>query len=629
MKKEKILKIVKKLIIMIAIAIVLEVLLMGYYFCIKKIYRKKHLIGNDPIELQKNVFEISEKDEWGYNYLIYNDKVSNVYNVEVIMKEENNDAYIRVLFNNDAKIMNKQDKEQKIFKAYFDNTTLNGFKIAFIEQEIAFENIDKIVINDNLNYVKDSSFSFSNFLIFLGIIFFIDLIIVCLKKIERKDIKIKKEKMFLIIALTIGTIFCFTNLVFTKYDEHAHFWRAYELSVGSIVSGKQNRIPKSVFDVIINKDSVLEIEGKSSYNKTLNKLNMQLNPENTSNKLVGATAGLSPFSYIPQIVGITIGRIMKLNPVIIGLMGRFANLIAYIILIYFAIKLMPKEKWKNLIILIALLPMSLDLAASMSPDAVIISTSIFVISYLLNLKFNKKECRYVDIIILGFFTMVLSICKIVYLPIGLLLLMIPKEKFGSKKQLVLKYLLFAFIVIIPILLWNIVSKPNAEIAIRTSTQEQIYFTLADPMTDLETAKNTLWYNTGEYILTMIGGWNTPTIINCIFFSIAIFVIFGHNDNDNEKEYKLLKKDYIIMTIATLITILLIFAGLYVTWTRAQFTICEGVQGRYFLPILLPILLMIEKNLIKKEIKISDLNVCILYLMLYIPIIVNTIEYFNV
>ena len=223
--------------------------------------------------------------------------------------------------------------------------------------------------------------------------------------------------------------------------------------------------------------------------------------------------------------------------------------------------------------------------------------------------------------------MIPSICKVVYLPFLLLPLLIPKEKYGNKKQMIIKWLIIILITLIPIGIWNMIPNKNIEIAIRTSTTEQLYFTLSDPMRDLYTAENTLWNETGEYIKTMVGGWNTPMLTTFLFLFILLLETFKE-DSEEDSNYKLSKKDYIVLNVINIIISLLIFAGLYVGWTRAQFTIVEGVQGRYFLPILFTSLLVIEKNLFKNKVKNSDLKVIIVLCLLYIPVIVNTIQYFN-
>ena len=92
--KDNIKRHLKNLMIIAFISILLEVLLLGYYFCINKLYTKRHLISNEPIEIDIQSLQLSEPDEWGYVYLHYNNKIENVYNVELIMKETTNDKYI-------------------------------------------------------------------------------------------------------------------------------------------------------------------------------------------------------------------------------------------------------------------------------------------------------------------------------------------------------------------------------------------------------------------------------------------------------------------------------------------------------------------------------------------------------
>ena len=61
--------------------------------------------------------------------------------------------------------------------------------------------------------------------------------------------------------------------------------------------------------------------------------------------------------------------------------------------------------------------------------------------------------------------------------------------------------------------------------------------------------------------------------------------------------------------------LFIFLGLYMGWTKTGADIIDGVQGRYFIPILiLPFLCLIQKG---KYIKFKYINVIyISYLLLY-------------
>ena len=624
MNKKSLIKII---VIALLISIVLEGLLVVYSWGIRKLYARRHLINNEKIEIDISECSLSEQDEWGYKYLKYDKQTLNeVYNIELIMKRKNQDAYVRVIYNNTAELMRNSDNDKRVFKVYFpEPIKIDEFEIAFTEDKLNYDSMEKIIVNDNLEYANQKSFSIGQTLLFFIIITVLYLLIKNFKNIKLKDNAISQESIFVIIALIIGTIFCYTNLVFTKYDEHAHFWRAYELSAGSIVSGEKEVLPQSIFDVIVDENGVYKIEDESSYGYTLDHIGLKLNPANTTKRLVGSTAKISPVSYLPQMIGITIGRLCGLNPIIIGIYGRFTNLFVYILLIYYAIKLLPNKKWKNILMIIALLPMSLNLAASLSPDALLISSSFLAISYILNLKYEKEKVKWKDIIILGLLIMISTMCKIVYMPIYLLLLLIPKEKFNNKTDRIIKAAVILLIILTPIIIWNKMPEPKAEVELRTNTTEQIYFTLSDPIRDVIVACNTLGLKTPEYLYTMVGGWNTPYIISSIF--MVILLIAASYEEKNPDKNQLNKKDKIIIMIVCGIIALLIFAGLYVTWSKAQSMIVEGVQGRYFLPILPLLMMLITNNLVKIDVKKTDLKKMIFMLLLYIPVIFKTIRYF--
>ena len=87
-------------------------------------------------------------------------------------------------------------EEQKIFKTYFGTPTdLEQFKIYFYKDDIRLEDIDKIVINDNLQYMPQLQFSIVNVLIFFAIICTLYIAIQFYKILQTKQLRIRKEKL--------------------------------------------------------------------------------------------------------------------------------------------------------------------------------------------------------------------------------------------------------------------------------------------------------------------------------------------------------------------------------------------------------------------------------------------------
>ncbi len=68
--------------------------------------------------------------------------------------------------------------------------------------------------------------------------------------------------------------------------------------------------------------------------------------------------------------------------------------------------------------------------SSLSPDAMTISLAFLYIAYILKLAFSKEEAFIgkKEIITLTVMSIIMSLCKIVYVPLVLLMFIIPKEK---------------------------------------------------------------------------------------------------------------------------------------------------------------------------------------------------------
>lgn len=609
--------------ILLVICLLLELLLFGYKAIINKGFEVLHLTGNTKIEIPKEEIKIDENIDENYNYLIVNKSFNNVYNVSLKLKEKNEDIYIRVV-GNVNQVMQKSNKEQNIFKAYFgkNGVNLKELQIAYPKGQIDIENIDSIVVNDNLDYVAEPSFSIQEFGILFGIAIAVYIFIKIIQFVHSTHIKLKVEYVFLIIALLFGSILTFVSAPLAKYDEHAHFWRTYEIASGYIISNMSNELPKSVARMIIDDNGQFHISD-INYKSTQEKLEMDLNPEDKAPLAVGATASNSPLSYIPQLVGTIIGKVLNLNPVIIVYLGRLTNLIAFTALIYFSIKLMPKKKWKQIIAIIGMFPMTLNIAASYSPDATIIAVAIFMLSYVLHIKYEREKVGIKEGIVLGITSMILAICKIVYFPMLLLFLLIPKEKFATKKARILSFVVMLIILIGGNLLWKLLPQNPGEIALRTSGTEQLYYAMSNPMRDLGILSNTLIELTPQYLVEMVGGWNTPNIISVIFLIMLIVVML----NKDEDKKKIEKRDKIILGIICLSELFLIFVGFYVTWTRAHWDLIEGIQGRYLLPILPLIAVLASTSKIEFKIKNVEWKELLTIIILYVPVIVTTIQAF--
>lgn len=615
MTKNRIKVISKQLVIALIISLIIELGIMLYNVVINKIYTKFNFIGNNSIEISKQDLNIEiENNET--NIKVKNISNTKIYNIALILNKENKDVYMRVIMNNDAKFMPKENAKATKFKVYYlKGIETNEFSINYGEGTIEPDSIEKIVINDNLDYMPKIEFSVIQFLIIFIILEIIFIISLLYKMSETKNIKIKKEILFLYMALFIGIIFVFINVPQIRYDEHAHFWRAYEIARGNIISRTTNELPNSVIELFKRNDGTYPNK-EFNYETLKEKISEPLNEENKIAFPVGATGSLTPISYIPQVIGILIGRVLNFSPMVILWLARMANLLCYIALVFLAIKIMPFEKWKWIIMIIALFPMTMNLAATVSPDTIIISTTLLAISYVFYLKNVVKKITMKNMILLGILFMIPIVCKIVYFPLCLLVFILPKDKFENKLKRNLYYILTALIIFVTYFALNkLVAKGDYAIAIRTNMTEQILFTISDLSRDFVTAINTFYSESSLYFFELIGGWNTINIISVVFFIILLFVMF----NKESTQYEFNRKEKKIVLAIIIIQALGVIAAMYLGWTQARQTTVEGIQGRYFLPILPLLCMLICRNKFDCKIKNKEMKFIIALIVIYIII----------
>lgn len=608
-------KIIKTVLILIISSVILELGILLYHFIIQQVYQKFHLIGNETTEIAKEDFQI-EEDESSQTIIVKNPNGQKIYNVSLQMKGANQDVYLRILYNNDAKFIPKENANASKFKVYFPSgIEVEEFSLNYPKSQINIDNVEKVLINDNIEYMPQIGFSFIQTIIILVVLTSIYGIYKLYKLSQGAEKRIKKEWLFAGLALVIGVALVFVNAPQVRYDEHAHFWRAYEIASGNIISRTTNELPNSVTDLFMREDNSYPNK-EINYETIQEKIGAELNEDEKTPFAVGATGSLTPISYIPQVIGVLIGRVLQLSPMIILYLGRLTNLLAYIALVFMAIKIMPSEKWKLIIMMIALFPMSMNLAATVSPDTVILGTTLLAISYAMHLKFETKEITYKHIILLGILCMIPTVCKIVYFPLCLLVLLLPHEKFESKTKRILSWVIIFAIVFIPYLVLNrIVSLGDYEIAIRTNMTEQILFTLSSIPRDFITLINTIYVEFSDYFFEMIGGWNTIQILSIVLFIMLLIAMY--KTEENEKKLTFTKTDKVICWVIFIIEVLGVVAAMYLGWTQAQQTVVEGVQGRYFLPIIPLICILLSKNKLEWKIKNKEMKYAIILMIIFV------------
>lgn len=400
---------------------------------------------------------------------------------------------------------------------------------------------------------------------------------------NKKEIKI--EQIFICTVPVICIFYILTIPNFKNHDELYHWYKSYEVSLGYLrteIKGNRlgTKMPKSIKYVAT--DNWKDID----YGIVKQSLNIELQPEETEYIYAETSAVYSAIQYIPQAIGIWIARIFTKNVLLLAYAGRIMNMIVSMICIFFAIKKIPFGK--QIILILSYIPIAIEGFSSLSPDAMTISVSFLYISYIMKLAFNDKN-NFIEKKQLMFLTMmsiIIALCKIVYIPLTLLLFIIPKEKFknGKKTQNIIIIIIVASIIN---LIWLKIASRYLLFFREGDSSIQLKTIFENPINYLQKCLYTLNINFGTLIANMFGqnlGWDDLIpiydIVPYSFYVMILFIIcIDRTIKDKFKKYQ-----KYIMTIITLSISFLIFTSLYIQWTTYGSDSILGIQGRYFIPI---------------------------------------------
>ena len=249
-----------------------------------------------------------------------------------------------------------------------------------------------------------------------------------------KKRKLTPQSCFVGLALVLGLSFALINPMGQESDGWDHFLRSMDVSYGNVLYPFVSlthgtdviRVPENVEDmefmVVEPSDahgSWMMVDLKSKY---FSDTSMEMEYD----------GGVTSLFYLPQGLGLLLGRKLGLSMYYCVVLGRVMNLLAYMGLTYLAIRKIPV--YKHLLLAIALMPMSLYQAASFSSDGLLNGLCFLFVALCFSYALGEKKLDYRHGLILTGLLLYIFVGKYVYACIGLLVFVIPMERFGGKKE---------------------------------------------------------------------------------------------------------------------------------------------------------------------------------------------------
>lgn len=402
----------------------------------------------------------------------------------------------------------------------------------------------------------------------------------------------RPDRCLLAAGLLYGLGVAAVTPPFQVPDEPAHFYRAYRVSEGRLdlipIPGRAGAdLPVSIQRVAtaLRDDIPFHEEKKVAPGLVLAAFRVPLEPSRRSLAWFGNSLQFPFVPYVPQALGIALGRAFGAPPLVLLYLARLANLIAGTLMVVFAVRRLPAFQW--FAVMVALTPMAVFLRASASADVTSTGAAFLLAAGVAQLAWGEDAAvRRRDLVLLTASAAVLCASKAVYFPLAFLPVLIPASRFPRGRRAA--FLLLHLAVSLALAAWGIAASRavgTIRFDVAADPSRQIHDALAHPLSLLRIVASDYLVHAPRYLGQFVGqlGWlDTKLPIPFLLTYLAVLAALVLVDTNPRLEVQPWQR-WIVAGL-TLSVLLLISASQYAAWTPYGAQHVEGLQGRYFIPL---------------------------------------------
>ena len=471
---------------------------------------------------------------------------------------------------------------------------------------------------------------------------------------HRKAIGQSAEWGFLIISLSAGITMCLLmpTIAEVSWDGQIHFDSSVAMSyvcraeyTGADVlmcqadAVKQTGIIKAGDTTALWTVSLASSDQEQSNSIILERAASEpIVTKNGTERLDGATyVSAAMVGRIPNAIGLWTGRLFHLDSIGQYFLGRLASVICYCLVFFFAIR--GLRSGKLIVSAIGLIPVSLLMAANFSYDPWCTSWIALSLSrFARELQYRDRKltpvgtCAILIPFILG------ALVKAVLFPLALVFLMMPKDKFASKKAgagyracVVLSAGVLVLSFVLPFL-FSTGSTSDVRGGSDVSSPGQVAGILAQPLGYASLlvhfygsilAPRALWEWGPLVYFAYVTIPNSLAVSILSTGEIAALGVTTALDRNESSRYHLQGRLAASSIVGIACSLALIATALYVSFTPVGLDTILGVQYRYLIPLLCPLLLICINPRPNARISPTRLTSSVLYfeLVLLVSVIV--------
>lgn len=397
-------------------------------------------------------------------------------------------------------------------------------------------------------------------------------------------------------VLVFGVLFALLTPIMDVPDESVHASKAFLVAGGTLFNPPDGGMVSAAKEQVTN---------LSHLHETI--VNTTLQGAAIDPATIRTIYGTNQFflGYLPAAFIINLFQLLHTNVLTLLYGGRIINLIVYALCAFFAIKIAPR--YKLFFGVIAIAPMALYIAASYNGDYLTYGLCLLLAAMFTRFYFQKNfTITYKQIIWFSVVCAIICMIKYYFLPLCLLLLVIPAGRYASGKTKWLGALLC--IAITAVAAFGIFGLQQYEITqaggssavgdipneMGASVGQQLQF-MVHHITSAGAILIRAFVNNASGYLNQLFtfGWLTDSVPNIFVYLYVGFIALAglvYSKYEHNAEAIVETKHSGVNKLGILIILLMAYGAInilfYLIWNAVGANAIAGVQGRYFIPLLL-------------------------------------------
>ena len=426
--------------------------------------------------------------------------------------------------------------------------------------------------------------------------------------------RIPLQRIYLFLGVALGIMFLFMQPVGSIPDEKAHLFASYDVSntMLGISRTPEGHILMRSDDAAYRLREYSNAHNFSLYWEAIDDSAMHEEMLDIGRKPLST----QKYQYFMPGLGLTVGRLLHIGAAGTFFLGRLFNMLGFVLITAYAIRCLPFGK--NILTLLALMPMSLQQASSFSYDAFVNSTAFLLVALTMRLAYGTEETGskkakrwhvFHMIVLLAACVLLLPVKGYAYAPLCFLPLLLVFRKWKTNRKEALFYIgilaacvaVFAVLRLLPMMHQIGTAVPSAA----SSDAKQLYslsYLRSHPYEWVYVLLNTSRNQGAFYLESMLGtpmGVLTKPVNNVIVYVCVVVLVLASLKRRDETIIPG-KAAKIWTYLAAWASVACILAGMLFAYTDVRRQMIDGVQGRYFIPVVFPMLLMIRSDKISAD-----------------------------